>query len=99
MESKFLISVNYSFIVIKIAAVSSVNIDLCECLSLLDSDCGMCACVCVCVFMCVSYQIRVPAENHIMCQTSVNLMSYFIRHIKLLLVLGSTYVDHDIIIS
>ena len=55
MESKFLISVNYSFIVIKIAAVSSVNIDLCECLSLLDSDCGMCACVCVCVcvYVCV----------------------------------------------
>ena len=58
MESKFLISVNYSFSVIKIAAgehiTGGVNIYLYGCVSLLAPECAVCLlCVCVCVFVCV----------------------------------------------
>ena len=54
MESKFLISVNYSFSVIKIAAgehiTGGVNIYLYGCVSLLAPECAVCLlCVCLCV--------------------------------------------------
>ena len=57
MESKFLISVNYSFSVIKIAAgehiTGGVNIYLYGCVSLLAPECAVCLlCVCVCVCVC-----------------------------------------------
>ena len=47
-----------------------VNIYLQRCASLLVWVCCVSLCVCVCVW----YQNRVPAKNHTMCQTSVNLM-------------------------
>ena len=34
----------------------------------------------LCAFVCVLYQIRVPAKNHIMCQTLVNLTPCCIKH-------------------
>ena len=60
----------YMFILVSVycppeCAVSLfVCLFVCECVS-------VCMCVCVCV--CVCDQIRVPAKNHITCQTSVNL--------------------------
>ena len=43
------------------------------CLTLLAPDCAVCVCV-------LWYQIRVPVKNHIMCQTSVNLMPCCIKY-------------------
>ena len=50
-----------------------VNIYLYGCVSLLAPECAVCLCVCVCVCVCVFVwdHIRVPAKNHITCQTSV----------------------------
>ena len=49
-----------------------VNIYSYGCVSLLAPEC----CVCLCVW----YQIEVPVKNHILCQTSVNLMPFCIKH-------------------
>ena len=40
----------------------------------------VCVCVCMCVYVCLWYQIRVPAKNHIICQTSAAVMPCFIKH-------------------
>ena len=51
-------------------------------ISLLAPECALCVCVfvcvcvCVCVCLCMWYQIRVPAKNNIMYQTSVNLIFF-----------------------
>ena len=56
----------------------SINIYLYGCDSLLVPECVVS--FCVYVFLCVRYQSRVPTENHIMCQTSVNLMPCCIKY-------------------
>ena len=44
------------------------------CVNLLAPECAVFLC------LCVWYQIRVPVKNHIICQTSVNLMPCCIQH-------------------
>ena len=50
------------------------------CVSLLAPECV------VCLYLCVRYQIKVSVKNHIMCQTSVKVIPYCVKHIKVLLV-------------
>ena len=96
VDSKFLTSVNYSFIILCNKSsccehlTGGLNIYLYECVSLLAPECAMCV-------LHVWYQIRVyTSKKPIMCQTSVNLAPCCITHIKVFLVLryhGSTCVD------
>ena len=68
MESKFLISANFSFKVVQIVPVHTSTTPECAVWLILCLD--------------VLYQIRVLARNHIMNQTSVNLVPCFIKHTR-----------------
>ena len=75
VESQFLMSVNYSIIVIQIAAVSTGQVVLIYIymdVSIYWHRSVLCVFVCMCVLMCVWYQIIVPAKD-LMCQISIHL--------------------------
>ena len=70
MSAKLLIQFNTGSCCEHITGVG--NMYLYGCVTLITPVCAM--------YLCVRYNIRVLAKHYIMCQTSVNLTSYCIKH-------------------
>ena len=61
--------------------MTSANIYLYECISLLAPGCDVCLCVCVFVFVCVCViSNQATSKSPIMCQTSVDLTSRCVKY-------------------
>ena len=61
--------------------ITSANIYLNECVSLLAPGCAVCLCVCICVCVCVcEISNQGTNKNPIMCQTSVDLTSRCVKY-------------------